>query len=1213
MPSEAYLKAMAEPRVQNTEAPQTVTTTRPQSTGRRAARVKGYFDDAGATFAGQLGNDLLGNWLDEAASYSEYYIQRPLGISDTPAYLKTREEIRQYYEESLVVGNEKNPVAGWGGTISSFFVPVGWAAKTTKAISAGRLAVAGGFYGAVAGAGASQPGERLDGAIFGGGAGLAGGFVLGAAVVPLAKYGANKLGFFMERGRAPSLEFDPPIRRPRQQPTATAGLADEARPAYIDDAIDELEEGALLRGSELRGDPALAAKTVAARVASMSATDAQTMLTRIETAKADGTVFSDPHFRSILNLDLEGKELTREEMMQAASILEDSVEELAAKAGVGVSKSVDEMQSAAEKELRKGLTTAELKDMYEGGKEDFVKLSIAQTASYSSLARIVALKDELLPKVLEGVEGARQEMTERLSTLVDNYIYAMGIKSNAGRALGILSHKQAPAELQIVEKMADLTPAEIAARVKASLDAIGDKELKQLLGRLKNTNEAAKVLNILTDGAEAKAFTTWQRTVGTVSMFLRSTPLTFATATFNVIGVVGQDLLRNHVTKIMAAKALTKNGNLTEAMALRFEEKAARAVMGKAHLAGISAAMKRIQWDLWDSVEQVASVGWGKGKVAALAQKKQSTILADGFVPGIEREASKKPRLNIEDTGAFNAANEARRLEGGAFSNLIYHAEKARAVAANTFDALGSASAKLFTGAIDDYGREFVRLKETYAQATRFAVREAYENGVPADEFPTHVAARAKEIAELPGAQIMKLVEDALLDAPDGKLVGEAAFFRDLNKLLDENADTILAMDGPQGAGMKAAAKLLTKADPLGIVMPYVNTPIRLFELGLIDQGPLGFMSKRIQDEINKGGIEGALAKARVEAGVMVGGMGVLLGMLGVVTATNGAFGNSAGLDAGPANRLNLPGGLFVEIGRLDPHSLTLGLGAMFGQAFRDGYDATRHEDWEAGLQAALATGIAGTWDVILDKSYLKGLKDFVDALSQTEGGAFGKFEKLAQNAVARMIPASGVSRQINETFRTSAIESIGWYDNFLRHIPGAGWGMAAQIDPLGDEVKSRTMGINMGNSELTEGEAITPVKAKLRDLGIKINTLRKTDLEGFDLTSEELSEVRRIRGKEAQNEDGLTMTQALGELFEDPWFNNLGTKEAKRTAVVDVMKEFNAPAWEIMQERRPDFAGKKVYYKSLQDYIKVDGLKQREAEKAAAQDVFDEGLPLPQ
>jgi hypothetical protein len=135
-------------------------------------------------------------------------------------------------------------------------------------------------------------------------------------------------------------------------------------------------------------------------------------------------------------------------------------------------------------------------------------------------------------------------------------------------------------------------------------------------------------------------------------------------------------------------------------------------------------------------------------------------------------------------------------------------------------------------------------------------------------------------------------------------------------------------------------------------------------------------------------------------------------------------------------------------------------------------------------------------------------------------------------------------------------------------------------------------------------------VKAKLRDLGIDISTIRKSDPEGFNLTSDELAEVRRIRGREATNGQGQTMREALGELFDDPWFNSLPTKDAKRNAVVETMREFNKPAWEILAERKPSYAAKKQYYKSLADYI-AEGLTRRQADVEAKADVQAEGLKL--
>jgi hypothetical protein len=566
----------------------------------------------------------------------------------------------------------------------------------------------------------------------------------------------------------------------------------------------------------------------------------------------------------------------------------------------------------------------------------------------------------------------------------------------------------------------------------------------------------------------------------------------------------------------------------------------------------------------------------------------------------------------VRDTGEFNQRIGAKRAEGGALANLTYHLQRARAVTANTYDAVGGASMKVFTAAVDDWGREFVRYKETLGQATRFAVEEAAEFGIPLDKVGPYVEARAAELADLPTADIMARVEEALV-SDAGDLKGEAAFLRELGKLVDDEADEVLFMDGPQTSFGKSVANVLAH-DRIGLVFPYVRTPIRLFEQGVVNYGPLGKRSKEIKKIIEAGGLEAELAKARVEVGSQVFNAGILLGISGAVTATNGGFSNSANLDAGPPMRLNLPGGGFVEIGRLDPFSFTVGMGAIIGQALKDGFAAGTEYDQAEAIRAALNTTVVGTYDAILSKAYMKTAQELLASMDFSKGAEsiLDGPTKLLQSGMSRLIPIGGVSRQINETFRSSAIESVGWVDTLLRHIPGAGWGMAPRVDPLGDEIKGRTAGFNFGNSQLTEGETISPVKAQLRELGIDINTLRKSDPDGFELTSEELAEVRKIRGKEAVNDDGLTMPEALEELFTDPWFQSLPTKDQKRTAVVEEMAKFNKPAWELLAERSPSYASKKSYNRSLQDYI-AEGLSKREAERSAEQDVLAEGLPLPQ
>jgi hypothetical protein len=543
----------------------------------------------------------------------------------------------------------------------------------------------------------------------------------------------------------------------------------------------------------------------------------------------------------------------------------------------------------------------------------------------------------------------------------------------------------------------------------------------------------------------------------------------------------------------------------------------------------------------------------------------------------------------------------------------VYHAQKARAVAANTLDAVGGLGMKAFTAMPDDMGKEYVRITEGFALSAREAFREARAAGVPSDQLEEYVKRRARELAEMPTADMMQKIEASI--ASTGELQGEAKFLVNLHKRIEKEADEQVFMDGPQSALGKKSADWISFVDRIGLVLPYVRTPIRLMERGLVDYGPFGHISKRVREEIAKGGVEGELAKARLEVGTRVFNAGMVLGLAQGITVTNGGVNNSKNLDAGPPNRINLPGGGFIEIGRLDPFSYTVAMGALIGQAVRDGYKDGTEYDQEQAIKAAASTAVMGAYDAILSKSYLQGLQQILDALPGSGGDDerwMGNVEKILQNAVSRFVPMGGVGRQFNDTFRDSAIESVGWMDTILRTIPGAGYGMAPRVDPLGDEVKARRGGVNFGNSELTEGSPMSDVKRKLRDLGIDITTIRKSDPDGFNLTSEELSEVRKIRAKEATNSSGETMHEALASLFDDPWFNGLPTKDAKRTAVIETMREFNKPAWELLQERNPKYASKKVYHSSLADYI-AEGLTRRQAEREALGEVQSQGLPTPE
>ena len=250
--------------------------------------------------------------------------------------------------------------------------------------------------------------------------------------------------------------------------------------------------------------------------------------------------------------------------------------------------------------------------------------------------------------------------------------------------------------------------------------------------------------------------------------------------------------------------------------------------------------------------------------------------------------------------------------------------------------------------------------------------------------------------------------------------------------------------------------------------------------------------------------------------------------------------------------------------------------------------------------------------DSVLSKSYLTGLRDFTEiAFDTSVGDAGDKAAKVYTSVLTRLVPMSGTGRMVNDTSRYSAPEAIGLADQMLRTIPGAGIHLPVRRDILGDPVKGRSFGIAFGDSGTTEGKPLTSVKAKLRDLGITLQDLRKTDPKGFRLTGEQLDELRRIRGHEALDGEGRTMQEALGELFASGEFRGMA-KEAKKEAVADAIRQFNEPARQLLEERNAQYYSSREAARALADYRK-DGMGPDEAEQEMLAYIRSEGLPEPQ
>jgi len=1127
------------------------------------------------------------------------------------------------------------PVAGWGGRIK--------AAATARGLTTGvkGMVIAGGVQGAIYGSGSADGdfSDRFYGALWGGATGAAAGYVLGATIIPGAKFigGAARDAYLYRFGKPPRLtsSFTPEV--PAKAGTEVADdlkairmeASGTGRPAQRDinnpsgkplslnhltgKADDVLEEGAILSSKELLGPLSAAREAIKARVGKMTVQQAQRMAERLEKAELDGGVVDDPHYRSLLGIDATDHKLDIDTAKQAATLLEEATEAVLEKAGMG-KKTTGQHDHAFREAFGGGVTSTQTAEALERSKHLVNDARIGGHQQMLAALQFTRAKDKFLPRILQGDRAARDELLDELTTAIRIHAEGSLIKAQIGRSLADMRWHNG--KLGIAEIRDDVpyiaSAAGIRKRIDEALKELDEDTFTDLMSRIKNLDDIDTVQNILLNPSEAKALSGWRRTVNTVSLFIKSNSLTPASGLFNTIGMVTHDWFRNGAARRWAARNFESMGKTDEALALRFEMEMGQRVYKAAHMRGIGAAFDRVKWEWWSDVERIAAVGGGmnsKAKLAASAAKR--AMVAKGYSVPETREVKEAGRLAVTDLKGFNARMD--ELGGSAFGNLMVTLHRTRAVAANVTDALGTATAKVVAGSLDDWGRSFVKMKETYSMAARFAIREALQAGLPLKETLTLAQRRAIQLAEMPPRELLDRVEEQLLNHSD-ELPADLKFALGLNKEAEREAERVLFMDGPQtkyGRTAAHAAKGLDKVFSLGTVegmlMTYIRTPIRIFERGMVSYTPWGGKAKEVQDILAKGGMEAEIEKARMEVGSMVMGFGAMLAASGAITLTNGGYDNSANLNGAPPGRLNLPGGAYVEIGRLDPFALTLALGGFVGQAWKAYEDAGETEEHQEALATALQIGFLAAREGILEKTYVTGVRDLMKSVfSEQEEGLVEGYRKAALSAFARAIPLSGTSRTINDTLRGSAPEAIGWMDNVLRSVPGGGLILPARIDPLGNEVEGRSMGVAFG----TTGD-VDDLTRQLADLQIDITTLKKADPAGFKLNSEELSDLRRIRGTEAVNGNGETMRDALASLFDDPWFQSLPSKEQKEAAVVEVMADFNADARSIYEERNPGYAANRGAYKALHDYM-AEGLSRSEATTAARDDVLSQGLPEP-
>ena len=332
-----------------------------------------------------------------------------------------------------------------------------------------------------------------------------------------------------------------------------------------------------------------------------------------------------------------------------------------------------------------------------------------------------------------------------------------------------------------------------------------------------------------------------------------------------------------------------------------------------------------------------------------------------------------------------------------------------------------------------------------------------------------------------------------------------------------------MSFNDPKGGyGMAAVLSYATNRIPLlNIIFPFKRTPINVLDEMMRMTPGLNFLSKTWREAWNAGGIERDRAVAETLLGTTLFG----------ITATYAAAGNVTGngpVDPGKREawlKVSQPysvkiNGSWYSYARLQPIGTLLGIAADFVE-IKEHLSKEENDHWAKMVSAAFANGVT-------NQTFLKGLADFVNAMSEPE--RFGP--RYIQNVISANVPSLMAQTAAMADPHARQVNSI--IDAVKNRVWGLRQTLEPKIDYMGDYVASQERALYVlpvAKKEIPDNFAAVEAER----LGVKIPPIPKKfhvgkltgKLGDVELTPEE-------RTKFAE-ESGRLATTMLNNLVGNP------------------------------------------------------------------------------
>jgi hypothetical protein len=352
-------------------------------------------------------------------------------------------------------------------------------------------------------------------------------------------------------------------------------------------------------------------------------------------------------------------------------------------------------------------------------------------------------------------------------------------------------------------------------------------------------------------------------------------------------------------------------------------------------------------------------------------------------------------------------------------------------LATNSFGAVTRAGRIVSIEFLDEVTGSAVYGAHKYAEAIATTTREGIKQGLSGRALADYAEKAAKDIVSSSSrettARLQNLIEAGSADTGRIEQLAKDVIQRyGIEEVAQSDARRILFQDELQtslGQGLKKAGSV----DKAGIIAPFVHTPLRILETGLMDFSPIGVFKRSLREDLRSNGPKAAEALAKI-------GMGTTAMMLGYSMAANGQVvgydggSSSSAREARPQYSMKV-GDKWVEYGRIDPFATVIGIGAdiyQFEKMLED-TDLSGDQGAMSQLQKLAETGFMTLVSNIMSKTYLQGMKQLSEGLlpsNLSQGMQNPGLTQLISGLEQRFVPVGGFQKGMSGEIANTQVQT---------------------------------------------------------------------------------------------------------------------------------------------------------------------------------------------